>query len=441
MAEDEGNEVETAIDLQYHRIDLRWDHALERGNWRQALMLGLDSTEVADGDIALVNRMVGARSEYEQQLSDTVNFRAGADALFEALSQEFDENVDEEESVPAMADPTNPMAVPVAGTAPMAMLATPPPDPDLQAEQDDEVDFGFNSARRDFVFGVRADLQIDVTPRFQLVPGLRTDLFVSGPDVAVGVDPRLSARFEINDRLALTHGIGVAHQTPSFPIPIPGAKPSLKGGLQRAVQYSAGVEYDLPGGFKSSLVFFDNLFFNMTDLIGLARLADTADLEDDNFRMLGRGYGAEFMIKRSLTRRLGGFLSYTLSRSERFRGLLRGPSTTDRTHVLNVAGSYDLGANWRFGARGLVYSGIPARVAYLEAARHPPRTPPFWRLDWRLHKRWLVGNGPGYWQLVLEVLNTTLNEEVLERSCNAYDCVDDSIGPVTIPSIGVEGAF
>jgi hypothetical protein len=179
----------------------------------------------------------------------------------------------------------------------------------------------------------------------------------------------------------------------------------------------------------------------MTDLIGLAQLNETSEDDEEVFRMTGRGVGAELMIRRSLTRALGGFLSYTFTRSERSAGRLKGPATTDRTHVLNLAGSYNLGRNWRFGSRFLFYSGIPARVAYVEAARDPPRTPPFWRIDWRLQKRWPSADGKGYWGLVLEVLNTTLNKEVLDRSCNAFQCVDEEIGPVTIPSIGVEAAF
>jgi len=42
---------------------------------------------------------------------------------------------------------------------------------------------------------------------------------------------------------------------------------------------------------------------------------------------------------------------------------------------------------------------------------------------------------------VFEVLNTTLNKEQLNGSCNAYRCKFEGIGPVTIPSIGAEGAF
>jgi hypothetical protein len=46
-----------------------------------------------------------------------------------------------------------------------------------------------------------------------------------------------------------------------------------------------------------------------------------------------------------------------------------------------------------------------------------------------------------WWGFVLEVLNTTLNKEVLDSSCNAYRCEDEEFGPLTIPSIGFEGAF
>ena len=147
------------------------------------------------------------------------------------------------------------------------------------------------------------------------------------------------------------------------------------------------------------------------------------------------------MVRRSLSRRIGGFLSYTLSRSRRFARRLSGPATTDRSHVLNVAASYDLGKNWRFGARVLFYTGIPAEVGYLEAARHPPRTPPFWRLDFKLEKRWYIKPPNRWWGLSLEVLNTTLNKEKLTGSCNAYDCKYEELGPVTVPSLGFEGAF
>jgi hypothetical protein len=108
--------------------------------------------------------------------------------------------------------------------------------------------------------------------------------------------------------------------------------------------------------------------------------------------------------------------------------------------VFNAALAYDIGKGWRVGGRGAVYTGIPAEVAYPDAARNPPRTPPFYRFDWRLEKRWPLGE-TGFWAVVLEVLNTTLHKETLDQSCYAYGCEGEAIGPVTVPSIGLEASF
>jgi hypothetical protein len=219
---------------------------------------------------------------------------------------------------------------------------------------------------------------------------------------------------------------------PSFPIPVPGISPSLKGGLQRAVQHSVGAETELPENLTLSTTAFHNVFLNMTDLFGVP------DAENQGFRSLGHAYGLEVMLRRPMTRRLSGFFSYTLSRSERLLARYSGPSNFDRTHVFNVAASYDLGRNWRFGNRFMFYTGIPGGIGSFGAGSNQ-RTPPFWRLDWRLQKRWLYSYG--HWGLILEVLNTTLNEEVVSIDCAYGTCEEEAIGPVTVPSIGVEGSF
>ena len=42
---------------------------------------------------------------------------------------------------------------------------------------------------------------------------------------------------------------------------------------------------------------------------------------------------------------------------------------------------------------------------------------------------------------VAEVLNATLSQEVLNYVCYSDGCRGDKIGPVTVPSLGVEAAF
>ncbi|MDF3070821.1 MAG: tonB family protein [Polyangiaceae bacterium] len=419
----------TAVDVNFHRLDLRWDRRISQGNWRNALFLGRDRTGFADGEVNVYNHMIGGRSEYWKQLDEGVRFRAGGDVLFESLTQELrNGNSDGFGDEPTREPPV---------TGPPPGPITPPQEEESEAER-----FGFGS-RRDFTLGAYADFVWQVAPRVQITPGLRADLFASGKRVAVGVDPRINAEFQLTKKLKVTHGLALVHQAPSFVGPVPGFKSSLAGGLQRAVQHSVTLNYELPAGFQSSMAVFHSAFFNMTDLISLLQLEQTGgETSDDfDFRTGGQAYGFELMVRRSLSRRIGGFVSYTLSRSRRFTRRISGPATTDRTHVLNVAASYDLGKNWRLGGRVLFYTGIPAEVAYIEAARHPPRTPPFWRLDFKIEKRWYLKQPNRWWGVSLEVLNTTLNKEKLTGSCNAYDCHFEELGPVTVPSLAFEGAL
>jgi len=420
----------TLVDVGFHRLDLRFDHRFARGSWRNALMLGLDRTGFDSGNVNVTNRLVGARSEYQQRLHDGPELRAGTDVLFESLTQNVNRNSSGSSGTVETPQPSG-----TNGSS--APTGTP------TNSSSDQLNYGFDGARKDLTAGVWADMVIDAAPRVQITPGLRMDLDNSGDRVAVGIDPRISARYELTKRTSIVHGLALVHQAPSFVVPVPGFKPSLAGGLQTAVQHSAGMTFRLPADFSASATLFQNLFFNMTDYISIARLQNIADGNNElrETRTTGHAVGAELMLRRSLSRDLGGFVSYTLSRSTRTSGNLEGPAMTDRTHVVNVAASYNLGRNWRFGGRWLFYSGIPAQVAYLEAAKAPPRTPPFWRLDFKLQKRWMIAPPTAWWGLVIEVLNTTLNKEQLNGSCNAYRCKFEGIGPVTIPSIGAEGAF
>src|SRR6185295_13888562 len=142
-------------------------------------------------------------------------------------------------------------------------------------------------------------------------------------------------------------------QAPGFIVPLPGAVPGkLKGGIQTSLQTSAGVEADLPKTITATATVFDNVFLNMSDVIGTS----SGDfLDNANKRALGSAVGFELFVRRNLSQRLGGFLTYTLSRSTRSLGPQRFPSAFDRTHVANAALAYNLGRNWRAGTRLVFY--------------------------------------------------------------------------------------
>ena len=110
----------------------------------------------------------------------------------------------------------------------------------------------------------------------------------------------------------------------------------------------------------------------------------------------------------------------------------------DRTHVLNAAIAYDLGRNWRAGVRGTFYTGLPKAPDPTDPGS--TRLAPFFRVDLRLEKRWQLSRR--WWiSFVAEWMNATLSKESIGTSCTLQGCQETKIGPVTLPSIGIEGGF
>ncbi len=389
--------VDTLFGSEFYRLDLRWDHRLdEGGKIRYAVTLGWDQTKVRNIQNARAS-ILGARTELDQPVSKRMRVHFGADTELDHYSA----------TPQTYADPDN---------------------PDTKR---------FNSTfapRDDLAMGMWLDAVTEVSPVVEVTPGVRVDYFTSGGVAEPSVDVRLAGRFKVAKNFRIIHAYGIAHQAPSFVVPVPGLSPArLQGGLQTSLQTSAGVEWDLPADILARATLFHNAFFNMSDALGSAN----GDLIDNlNQRSLGEAYGFELYIHRSLTKRIGGFLSYTLSRSTRSLGREKFVASFDRTHVLDAALGYNLGRHWQAGTRFVFYTGAPKIVrshGLVPPLRTgtPVRDPPFYRIDVRLEKRWLIDQ-TRWLALVFECQNVTLNKETIQSR---------QIGPVTIPSIGLEGGF
>ena len=452
--------IEQLFATMFHRLDLRFDHRLEHaGNWRVAVTLGTDKSGADDGDVT--SQMLGVRTELDKRLTEDLRLRLGADFFFEhfdVLDQRGDRNT--------------------SGNTISTLYAP----------------------RNDITVGAYADMTWRMAPRVELVTGLRADLFTSQridntPSLyepaarELGVDPRLALRVTLSPKVTWVSTFGVAHQAPSLVVPIPGAGLAKLGdGLQTSVQTSQGLELALPWDFTATANVFLNNFLDLTD--ATATCIRGSDLNEDAIdpssprscvgrRVRGRSYGFEILVKRSLTKRITGWLSYTLSRTTRdtdpnasaTRGRPLFPASPatilgefDRTHVLNVMGAYDLGKGWRVGGRFYFYSGKPYSQQYYGFAVPPfnnERLPSYYRIDVRLEKTWPVGKS-GRISFVLEGLNVTLNKETVGLDCTPTQgappprpgmpldriptawldkCERQQVGPVAVPSIGVEGAF
>lgn len=393
---------ETVLDIEtvlfgseFYRLDGRYDVRLpDGGSMRAAATLGFDRARIADGRNSQ-DVLVGSRFHLEQPLGDTITARGGFDVQHDLYSVE-------------------------------ARLYADPDDPDGA---------GFAELfppRNDASAGVWTDLVWQIDPRLELTPGVRVDGYFSGGAKALAIEPRLAARVEVNDDVRILHALGLAHQPPAFIVPVPGlAVANLRGGLQKALQTSAGVEVDLPWKMTGSITAFDVVYLDMTDTLGVRPGGDVAAQIP---RSLGGAKGLEVYLRRSLTSRIGGFVSYTLSETTRTIDGTTFPAAFDRTHTLHSALGYDLGKGWRAGGRFSLYSGPPqiepAGEAILRPA-DPERDPAFYRLDFRVEKRWNVAD-VGWLAFVVEMLNATLNTETINGQ---------EVGPVTIPSIGIEGGL
>lgn len=393
---------------EFYRGELRWDRQLDGGGrMRTAITGGFDQTAIG-GERNAQDRLAGFRTEFEKPIGTNLRLRAGFDGTLDAYRV------------------TNP-------------IHDDPDNPNSQLFRD------LFPARRDGVLGIHGELGIEVSRRLTVTPGIRVDYYLSGSATAVGIDPRLSAKLKLSDRFALVHAYGIAHQPPSFILPVPGfALGSLKNGLQTSYQTSAGIEWGIAKDTLLTSSVFHNAFTGLTDALSVPESLENGN--SMNERTKGHAYGLELFLHRKMTQRLGGFLSYTLSRSTRRLGADEFPSAFDRRHVLNTALAYNLGRNWRAGTRLTFYTGAPKRAANTTSTdtesptvgagtsarvSDPPRDPPFYRIDVRLEKLWQLGKS-AHISFVAEVLNVTAHKETVNGA---------EVGPIFVPSIGVEGGF
>jgi hypothetical protein len=449
-----------ALGIQFHRVDLRWDRktsatgslrvALTRGYDRTAAGGGTSRSTVADSagnsttttstnpEDAIESQTVGLRTEWLESLSPDLDVRLGSDVVYQPS------NVSLPVSGNSSTSPSNPGGPGNPG-GPIGMV------PSRQTSVLGNQASGFTQV--DVNGGLYGELAWRPSPDTELRPGVRLDAFTSRSPTgtsllpgdsgtaraATGFDPRLSARWDMTSWLAWVAALGVAHQASNIPLPSPGLQFSqLSRGLQSAYQYSAGAEVKLPLKFTATVDAF------LHDYTGIADFYESCPAGQSGCTFAARGVGMEVLVRRRLTERFTGWLSYTLSRTDRDafyqNRWIRTPSQYDRPHVVNVVLAADLGKRWRAGARVMAYSGLPYSSTTGIVGPPDSREPPFVRLDLRLEKKWQALGGT--LTLVFEWLNALLSKESFGTNCSSVgsteQCQPNLVGPVTFPSVGVE---
>jgi hypothetical protein len=300
--------------------------------------------------------------------------------------------------------------------------------------------------------------QIDAGP-LTITPGARLDAFLvegsrSTPRVgqtpAVGfsrltsvVDPRVSLRWRATRRLSLLASGGTYHQPPA-----PEDLSAVFGTPALTLSHATHATFGESLAVTETLSVEATAFYkSLGDLPVRSRLPAPilarALVQDGE----GRAYGLQILVRQQLARGFFGWLSYTLSRSERrYVGDAQWRLFDyDQPHVLAIVASKTIGT-WTVGARFRWMSGLPrtpvAGAIYdarddvyqpLFGAQNSTRLPDFEELDLRVDK----SLGP-HLRAYVEIDNATLhaNKEEIVYS-------DDYTrkGYVTgLPAMGVVGA-
>ena len=302
-----------------------------------------------------------------------------------------------------------------------------------------------------FFPAVYAELAMAPGKPTQIVSGVRVDY--SYESANVDVSPRMTARYDIVQRprkTTLKAGSGLFTQAPGlFDVLLSDDPKKLRS--RRSWQNSLGVEQQL----TDQLTFSAEGFYNLLDDL-VVRSANAQGALTYNNYGTGRIYGGEFMLRYADDERFFGWVSYTLSRSERtyVPGQPSELFDLDQTHILTLLGSYDLGKGWEIGTRfryvtgnlytpcqGGIFSSTQTGYLCLNGPTNSQRLPAFHQLDVRIDKRFHVGAVDiGVYLDVYNVYNR-LNPDFMAYNYNFTQHKPQTASFPIIPSLGVRVEF
>lgn len=320
--------------------------------------------------------------------------------------------------------------------------------------------------------GAYTNIDIKPTPKLKITPGVRYDYYT---DIEEGAPSyRLSTRYEYLKGLSVKASAGTYSQAPK---PWGEATDEEWGNpdlpATEAIQYTLGHEWEI-----SDLISLDvQGYYNTQDLIP----SYTDSLNPNSSKainylpeMEARMYGLETMLKHDQGKRFFGWISYSLSRSERkspfpFFDQAAGStewdkdewvlSPLDQTHNVQVVASWRWPGNWETGFRLQYVTGNPETPTLAFHENHSSynadhneyeiitgkpnseRQDDFVQLDIRVEKKWIMDS----WLLntYVDVRNATYfwyNSP--EQYQYNYDQTErETVGSIFLPSIGISASF
>lgn len=417
--------------ISFHRLLARWRKQI-RNNLVSIMTpsVGIDYLKFDMGtakvDLKILD--VALREDLEWRLFPKVTLRAGLD--LDIQKGEFDAEI------PILADYRNP------GSGRLNLFTDNP-----QPVTISQVQLGL---------GGYIDSILQLTPRLQLIPGTRFELFYYVDQPRYAIDPRLTARFTLGPKTTLKGAVGLFSQAPQQGPQLMKelGNPDLL--LEHAAHFSGGLEQQLLAALHLDAQLF---YIRRYDLIVPTEETRIIDGTVRPLRYTNQGngysYGLEVMLKHDVTRRFYGWLAYTLSQTK----VQQEPNgeyvnfTFDQTHILTLVGSVRLGSGWEIGSRFRLVSGRPDtpvlggifdsdrnRYFQIQGDVGSTRLPLFHQLDLRVEKTWFFNA----WRLstYLDIQNI-YNAENPEATLYDYRFKDSAPlrGLPLLPTLGIRGSF
>ena len=229
--------------------------------------------------------------------------------------------------------------------------------------------------------------------------------YANGENVAtyINLEPRASASYRIDDansiKAAYTRNTQNLHllsnSTASTPTDL-WIPSSINVKPEVADQGSLGYFHNfLNNTLELSVEAYYKAMQNQIDYKNGANVNANEKIEGELLYGQGRAYGIEMLLRKK-TGKFTGWVSYTLSRSERLIDGINNnnwyAAKQDRTHDISVVGIYELNKKWSFSATWVYYTGnavtfpsgkynINGQSVFVYSERNGYRMPDYHRLD------------------------------------------------------------
>jgi hypothetical protein len=292
--------------------------------------------------------------------------------------------------------------------------------------------------------------------KLTITPGLRLDVYTwsdfetpgSFTRAYANVEPRLAVRYQINRWAAVKAATGLYYEPPpTFDLIRSVGNPLLLP--EQGWHYVAGADFD---PYSTLHIEVEGFYKDLRQLVVPGEHAGDPIQENDG---IGRVYGGELLVRQEMFHNFFGWISYTLSRSER-KDHPDQPwrlFSSDQTHILTILGSYKLPRGYQVGLRFRYVTGnpyTPIKQTYFNSSTgeyvslpgdpFSQRLSNFHQLDVRFDKTWTFDR----WRLSVYLDIQNLYNYRSEES-RQYNFNFTQSQPVTglpfVPDLGIRGDF